>query len=256
MSAHNTSIRFLIAVVAVGAMVSTPARAAEKKPIAGSPAETKGYVSLFDGTSFDQWKHEPWHRGHWTARGGMINYDGKAEGKKFEENTLWTKKSYGDFILRLEWRLPSKPKTKPHPIVLPNGDFLRDANGKRKTTPRLDAGDSGIYLRGSKKCQANIWSQVLGSGEINGYRVDRKLPDEIRKACLPSERADRPFGQWNEFEITMQGDRMTVVLNGVKVIDAAKLPGVPKSGPIGLQHHGDPAQFRNLLIKERNGSRK
>jgi hypothetical protein len=39
-------------------------------------------------------------------------------------------------------------------------------------------------------------------------------------------------------EITMKGDRLTVVLNGKKVIDQARLPGVPARGPIGLQHHG------------------
>jgi hypothetical protein len=179
----------------------------------------------------------------------VLDYDGKAEHKTFAKNTLWTRGSFGDVALYVEWRLPSEPKSKPHPIVLPNGDFVFDEKGKRKTTPGLDAGDSGIYLRGDPKCQANIWSQLLGSGEVNGYRTDRKLPDAIRKACLPTKRADRPFGEWNTFLITMQGDRMTVVLNGEQVIHAAKLPSVPSSGPIGLQHHGDPVQFRHILIR-------
>jgi len=216
----------------------------------------RGFVPLFDGATLEGWDVKPWHRGHWVVRDGIIDYDGKAEHKKNAKNTLWTKRAFGDFVLYVEWRLPSTPKTKPHPIVLPNGDFLRDEKGQRKTTPRTDAGDSGIYLRGSPKCQANIWSQILGSGEINGYRVNRKLPDAIRKACIPSKCADRPFGEWNWFEITMKGDRMTVVLNGERVIDAAKLPGVPVKGPIGLQHHGDPVQFRNLLVKETPGGAK
>jgi hypothetical protein len=216
------------------------------------PAELRkqGFVPIFDGRSLEAWDVKPWHRGHWVARDGIIDYDGKAEHKNNKMNTLWTKRSYAGFVLYVEWRLPSKPKMKPHPIVLPNGDFVRDEKGRRKTTPRIDAGDSGLYFRGSPKCQANIWSQVLGSGEINGYRVDRKLPDAIRKACIPSKRADRPFGEWNWFKVTIRGDRMTVVLNGEKVIDAAKLPELPRTGPIGLQHHGDPVQFRNLFVKE------
>jgi hypothetical protein len=48
----------------------------------------------------------------------------------------------------------------------------------------------------------------------------------------------------------MKGDRLTVVLNGKTVVDNAQLPGIPASGPIGLQHHGDPIEFANLYVKE------
>ena len=59
----------------------------------------------------------------------------------------------------------------------------------------------------------------------------------------------------------MRGDRLTVVLNGITVIENAQLPGIPERGPIALQHHGGmrdgkwsspPAlvQFRNISIKE------
>ena len=47
----------------------------------------------------------------------------------------------------------------------------------------------------------------------------------------------------------MKGDRLTVILNGRKVIENAQLPGVPTRGPIGLQHHGDPIRFANLYLK-------
>ena len=134
-----------------------------------------------------------------------------------------------------EWRLPAKPKMKPTPIVLYNGDFLmqEDNPSKRVTRPHLDAGDSGLLFRGTSKCQANIWSQELGSGEINGYRTDKKMPQKVRRACIPIKKADRPLGEWNAFLVTIKGDRMTVDLNGERVIDAAELPGLPKSGPIG-----------------------
>jgi 3-keto-disaccharide hydrolase len=206
-------------------------------------------VSLFDGLDFAGWKYRDGFKGHWTAKDGVLAYDGKAEGRNATEKDLWTEKSFGDFVLIADWRLSAKPTLKPHPIVLPNGDFVFDEQGKRKTTPKPDAGDTGIYLRGSRKAQLNIWSQDLGSGEINGYRTDTKQPADVRKACIPVKKADKPFGQWNRFEATVRGDRVTVVLNGETVIPEARLPGLPATGPIGLQHHGDPSEFRNLFIK-------
>ena len=87
------------------------------------------------------------------------------------------------------------------------------------------------------------------------------MPPEVRAGVTPKERADKPVGEWNTFEITLKGERLTVVLNGREVISNAALPGIPAEGPIGLQHHGGfadgkylPAsslvQFRNIEIKE------
>jgi hypothetical protein len=152
----------------------------------------------------------------------------------------------------VEWRLPAQPEMKPHPIVLFNGDFLMQEDNPRQrvTRMRLDAGDSGLYFRGSLKCQANIWSQELGSGEINGYRTDKSMPQEVRRACIPIKNADRPFGQWNAFLVTLKDNRMTVELNGETVIDGARLPDLPERGPIALQHHGDPVEFGQIWVKE------
>jgi Domain of Unknown Function (DUF1080) len=209
-----------------------------------------GFKSLTEGDSLATWDVKPGHEHHWTLHDGVINYDGKAGGKNFDAKSLWTKQNFGDFTLYVEWRLPSKPTMKPHPIVLFNGDFLMDDNNKRVTRPHLDAGDTGILLRGVLKCQANIWSQELGSGEINGYRTDHKMPQSVRRACIPIKNADHPLGEWNTFLVTIQGDHMSVDTNGERVINEAELPDLPKSGPIGLQHHGDPAQFRQLCVKK------
>ena len=63
-------------------------------------------------------------------------------------------------------------------------------------------------------------------------------------------KADAPLGQWNRFVITMRGDRVSIVLNDKTVIENAQLPGIPRRGPIGLQHHGDPIEFANLFVRE------
>ena len=76
------------------------------------------------------------------------------------------------------------------------------------------------------------------------------MPPEVRRGATPLFNADNPIGEWNRFEITAIGNRVTVVLNGKKVIDNAELPGMPERGPIALQHHGDRIQFANIYIKE------
>ncbi len=235
-----------------------PENGAEKGPAESGSAgrrsaaalRSEGFVPLFTGQDLGRWKVEQGHQGHWVVRDGVLNYDGKAEQKKSFDKSLWTRDSFGESEFYIEWRLAAEPRLKEHPIVLWNGDFLRDEKGARITRPHLDAGDSGIYFRGHFECQANIWSQELGSGEINGYRTNRKLPVKLRQSCLPFKYADHPLGQWNVFWVRLKEGRMMVNLNGQDVLHSEPLPGLPASGPIGLQHHGDPIQFRNIWVRE------
>jgi len=206
-----------------------------------------GWERLFNLQDLSGWKNEPGHKGHWKSADWRLVYDGKSEAKN---KNLWTEKEYGDFELIVDWRLPGKAKKKMIPVILPSGEHETDANGKDKQIEIDDFGDSGIYLRGSEKSQVNIWSWPVGSGEVWGYRMDKKMPAEVRAGATPKMNADRKPGQWNRFHITMMGDRLTVVNNGKTVIDNAHLPGVPSRGPIALQHHGDPVEFANLYIRE------
>lgn len=218
-----------------------------------------GYTSLFDGKTLDGWKIHPQSIGHWKVVSGAIDYNALSEAPGNERH-LWTEKEFGDFELHVDWRIKETHGLYPMPVILPDGSYKKNENGEVIQNPTPNA-DSGILLRGQMKSQCNIWCWPAGSGEVYGYRMDKNMPPEVRAAVTPKKRADNPVGQWNKFIITMKGDRLTVNLNGETVIENAQLPGIPESGPIGLQHHGgmkdgqyDNAsslvQFRNIYIKE------
>jgi len=139
------------------------------------------------------------------------------DGKGFSLATA--REDYGDFELYVDWKLLT------------------------------DNGDSGIYLRGSPQVQ--IWDPArwkIGSG---GLYNNKKHPS---KALVI---ADKPIGQWNTFYIKMVGDRVTVDLNGKRVVDNVVMENywdrsrpIFPVGTIELQCHGDPICFRNIFIRE------
>lgn len=220
---------------------STNPSAEETAPVAD------GFTPLYTGVDLRNFKHESGHEGHWQPKNWVLAYDGKSEA---QDKNLWTEKDYGDFVLVCDWRLSAKPVPIKRRVILPNGDYAVDESGKTKEVEVQHAGDSGLYLRGSSKNQINIFCDPIGSGEVYGYRIDPKMPPEVRAGCTPKLRADNPLGKWNRFVVTMKGDRLTVVLNNQTVIDNAQLPGIAPRGPIALQHHGDTLEFANVLIKE------
>jgi Domain of Unknown Function (DUF1080) len=222
----------------------------------GLPA---GFSSLFSGKDLAGWKIPAGDNGHWKVEGGVIDYDARSEAPG--DKALWSEREYGNFVLRLDWRIKETPYVNPNVrIVMPDGRNKKDAQGNEIKISVPDS-DSGVYLRGIPDAQVNIWCWPVGSGEVYGYRTKADSAPDVRAGVTPKVNADRDLGQWNSFEITMRGDRLTVVLNGITVIDNARLPGVPAKGPIALQHHGEwkdgawvapPAlvQFRNIAIRE------
>jgi Domain of Unknown Function (DUF1080) len=216
-------------------------------------------VSLFNGRDFGGWKVPAGDNGHWRVLDGAIDYDAESEASGAKD--LVSEREYGDFVLKLDWRIKSTPFiNRVVPIVRHDGTHKKDATGKEIQIAVPDS-DSGIFLRGSSKAQVNIWCWPTGSGEVYGYRMDDKMPAAVRAGVTPKLNADRDIGEWNTFEITMRGDRLTVVLNGQEVIRNAQLPGVPARGTIALQHHGSKkdgqwtsspslVQFRNITIRE------
>ena len=222
-------------------------------------AGDEGFVSLFNGEDLTGWIVPEGDGGHWRVVDGVIDYDALSEAP--DDKNLWSEEEYGDFVLRLDWRIKETPFVNHNArIIRPDGTYQRDVSGEIIRISVPDS-DSGVYLRGSSKSQINIWCWPVGSGEVWGYRTDPDMPPEVAAGVTPSVFADNHIGEWNTFEITMVGDRLTVELNGQLVIEDVPLPGVDERGPIALQHHGrqvdgewasSPSlvQFRNISIRK------
>lgn len=229
------------------------------QPPSNEDAAEDGFRSLFNGTDLSGWVIPEGDGGHWNVLDGVIDYDAMSQAPGSKD--LWTEDEFSDFVLRLEWRIPETPFVNPNVrIIRPDGTHQRNADGEPVSIAVPDS-DSGIYLRGTSKAQVNIWCWPIGSGEVYGYRTDPAMPPEVVAGVTPKTFADNHIGEWNTFEITMKGDRLTVELNGIIVIENAQLPGVNERGPLALQHHGRQVdgewvsppsivQFRNIYIKE------
>ncbi len=127
--------------------------------------------------------------------------------------------------------------------VLEYGDFEMTVDWKIPP-----GGDSGIYLRGSPQVQ--IWDNPIGSGGLYNNQ---------KNASKPLAVADKPVGEWNTFRIRMVGEKVTVWLNGVLVVNETVLenywerdkPIYPR-GSIELQNHGGELWFRRISIRALN----
>jgi hypothetical protein len=211
---------------------------AELPPVANDAGvKAAGFAKIFDGTTLNGWKHAD-DLSNWKAALGILKHNGKPG----PTNDLWTAKSYGDFTLVCDWRWSGRGPLKSQPVVMPDGS--------EKGACEIEELDSGIYLRGNTKSQVNLWNWSVGSGEVYGYRKDPAMPADVKAGVTPKTKADKPLGEWNRTQITLRGDRLTVILNGKLVIDNAQLPGLPATGPIGLQHHGSAIDFANIWVKE------
>ena len=111
-------------------------------------------------------------------------------------------------------------------------------------------GDSGFYLRGMPQVQ--IWDPNMWNGLGSGCIWNNPDSPFAASSC-----ADNPIGDWNRCRMRIVGDRISVWLNGVKVVDNivyqnSREPGkpIPATGTFELQCHGDPVEFRNIFIKE------
>jgi len=223
------------------------------------PYEEAGFSSLFNGKDLSGWIIPEGDNGHWSVIDGVIDYDARSEAEG--DKNLWSEKEYMDFKLHIEWRFKGYgDHLFTRPTILPDGDLMRDSEGNVVRT-MVPNSDSGILLKGAG--QTNLWCWPIGSGELWSVRNNKDLSPEVRAGATPSENADKPVGQWNAFDIIVKGERITIINNGVIVINNAFYPGLNVQGKIGLQHHGgineetgklrgasSLVQFRNIWIKD------
>jgi hypothetical protein len=85
-------------------------------------------------------------------------------------------------------------------------------------------------------------------------RNNKSATPEQRAAAVPKANADKPVGEWNRMMARVVGDRITIVLNDVKVIDDAQLPDLKqRRGAIGFQHHGGPLSPKQIAAMRKRG---
>jgi len=111
--------------------------------------------------------------------------------------------------------------------------------------------NSGFYLRGRHEIQIlGDYDSGKATDTCNGSIYGFKAPDKF---------VTKPAGEWQTAEVTIIGNRITVILNGVKIHDnvecnratGSEIDGqVNEPGPIFLQGDHGTVSFRNIRIKE------
>lgn len=210
---------------------------AVRKFLAEMP-EGPGWISIFNGKDLTGWKGlvaNPVKRSQMDSkalakeqekadevmRKGWYAKDGELVFTGKGDN-ICTTKDYGDFEMYVDWKIDH-------------------------------GGDAGIYLRGSPQVQ--IWDTSrrdvgaqVGSGGLYNNVVNQDKPLKL---------ADNAIGDWNHFYIKMQGDRVTVYLNGELVTDNTimenywdrKMP-IFSVEQLELQAHGTEVFYRDIYIRE------
>jgi hypothetical protein len=196
---------------------------------AASQEAPEGFVALFNGKDLTGWRvNEGGNLKRWGAEDGLLFTKGGGGG------WLMTEKEYGDFELRLEFRLPEK-------------------------------GNSGVALRSPLKgdpAYVGMEIQILDDPwykeHFKGLRPTQ-LTGSIYDVVPPSTEALKPVGQWNRMHITAKGRHIQVALNGTKIVDAnlddhkdraERHPGLLREkGHLGLQSHDGRVEFRNIYVK-------
>src|SRR5262245_65188085 len=97
-----------------------------------------GFVSLFNGKDFTGWVVPEGDNGHWKVVDGVIDYDAMSEAKGAKH--LFTQKEYGDFTVKVDWRLKEAPYMNNNvPVILPDGTHKLGPDGKALKAPQMDA---------------------------------------------------------------------------------------------------------------------
>ncbi|MGD9127203.1 MAG: DUF1080 domain-containing protein [Planctomycetia bacterium] len=207
---------------------STLAIAAEDPTDILNQEAKEGFVSLFDGKTLDGWIGK--YKGI-KAKDGMIMVEEGCRG------AILTEKSYGDFVLRFDFRL--------HPGTN-NGLIIRCPKDKR---PPKDGMEIQIIDNSAKRY-----------AKLKDYQFHGSL-----YFVAPAKRGFlKKVGEWNTQEVSCIDNKLKITLNDHVILDIdmdefdpehtlGKHP-VPAlkydKGHIGFLCHHDPIEIRNLRIKE------
>ena len=240
MNMKSVGVALAIATLATGC-VCPCAKTCDK----ACACDEEGFVSLFNGKNLDGWndaKHV------YKAQDGMIVFEG---GKDVFGN-LFYHRPFTNFVARFEFKMKYHGN---------NGFGVRAGQ---------ECFDGGALVGGNK---------VMSDAAYNGMEIqildnvcgrDRNLKSwqfhgSIYGVVGAQHGALNPLGEWNCEEVTVDGDNVTVVLNGKTILacSIADLPtdgGTPdgkphpglhnKSGYIGFLGHTEPTWIRNFRIKE------
>jgi type 1 glutamine amidotransferase len=213
-----------------------------------------GATVLFDGKDTTHWVGKDNASFPWLFHDGVIEPAPATypNGTRVMAGDIHTRETYTDFQLHVEFKVPptKSPETR-------NAETNEQARG-----------NSGIYLQGRYE------TQILDS-------FDHPLQDKNDEGAIYEVKdadvnAALPAGLWQSYDITfhaarwqdgkkMANARVTAYLNGVLVQNDAEIPGPtrasmltddgPAPGPIALQDHLNPVQFRLVWIKPLPGSK-
>ena len=193
-------------------------------------APTEGFVSLFNARDLQGW--EQILDAKWTVENEILvarqNPSGRLEG----EGWLLTQKDYGDFILRLKFRITPGGNSGIYiRDPLPRSERQAASNGGAKS-PSDDGYEVNINNDHPNYPTGSVWAANQGTP---------KLQDE---------------GGWNEITIRVQGRKIWTMVNGKVALDGAELPSRSLRGAIGFQCHGAPkyrdkvVEFKDIEIRE------
>jgi hypothetical protein len=177
-------------------------------------------ISLFNGKDLTGWRLVDPNstNGFFVKDGAMVNDPAQEEGKpRVHYGNLQTDKEFEDFNLTLEVNVPEN-------------------------------GNSGIYLRGIYEIQVfDSYGKPLDSHNMGG----------LYSRITPSENAEKPNGEWQTMDITLCKRHLTVILNGVTIINNQPIKGITGGaitpnefapGPVYLQGDHDKVMYRNIHL--------
>ena len=117
--------------------------------------------------------------------------------------------------------------------------------------------NSGVFLRVPEVPVNNDYIYHSFEIQIDDSSKGIHHTGSAYDAEAPSGSASKPPGEWNHFQITFQGNRIRVDLNGTRVLDweaepRGKVRDFAREGYIGLQNHDSrsPVYFRNIFVKD------